>query len=91
MVKKWTLYVIEIEDSEAQKIAEKLGTSLEQEYNWYADFKNATHYYIIFRNKIFYIDSYSKEQYDAAKNYGISLGIPSYQVDFHPDVKEWKR
>ena len=26
-----------------------------------------------------------------AKKYGISLGIPEYQVDFHPEIKEWKR
>ncbi len=34
------------------------------------------------------LDRKSKEQYDEAKEYGISLGIPSYQVDFHPDVKK---
>jgi hypothetical protein len=47
--------------------------------------------FIIFKNKVFKIDRTSKEEYDKAKEYGISLGIPSYQVDFHPEVKEWKR
>ena len=48
-------------------------------------------YYIIFRDKVFYIDRKSKEQYDEAKRYGISLGIPEYQVDFAPDDKIWER
>jgi hypothetical protein len=33
----------------------------------------------------------NKEQYDEAKKYGISLGLPEYQVDFAPDIKEWER
>jgi hypothetical protein len=37
------------------------------------------------------IDRKSKEQYDEAKRYGISLGIPEYQVDFAPDDKIWER
>ena len=32
-----------------------------------------------------------QEKYDEAKKYGISIGIPEYQVDFHPEVKEWER
>ena len=56
-----------------------------------ADFKNDTHHYIIFRDKVFYIDRKSKEQYDEAKRYGISLSIPEYQVDFAPDDKIWDR
>ena len=59
--------------------------------SWYADYRNDTHHYIIFQNKIFYIDRKSKEQYDETKRYGISLGIPEYKVDFHPGVAEWER
>lgn len=90
-LKKWTLHAVEIEPENAQRAAEILAMDLEKEHNWYADFKNNTHHYIIFRGRIFYIDRVSKEQYDEAKNYGISLGIPEYQVDFHPDIKEWER
>ncbi|MFA6446381.1 MAG: hypothetical protein WCW14_04010, partial [Candidatus Paceibacterota bacterium] len=63
----------------------------ESEHPWYADFKNKKTHYIIFRDKVFKIDRTSKEQYDEVKRYGISLGIPPYQVDFHPEIKEWKR
>lgn len=90
---QWTLHTVEIAENEAQAIAEAISKTLDYSHNssWYADYKNETHHYIIFRDKIFYIDRTSKEQYDEAKRYGISLGIPEYQVDFHPEVEEWKR
>jgi len=90
---QWTLHTVEIPENEAKEIAEEISNSLDCAHSgsWYADFKNNTHHYIIFRNKIFYIDRKSKEQYDEAKRYGISLGIPEYQVDFHPDIAEWER
>ena len=90
---RWTLYTVEISDNMAKEIAEEISKSLDRDHggSWYADFKNDTHHYIIFRDKIFCIDRKNKEQYDEAKRYGISLGIPEYQVDFHPEVEEWER
>ena len=90
-VNQWTLDTIEVPEDRAKEVAHKLSQSLDSKHNWYADFKNDSHHYIIFRDKIFYINRKSKRQYDEAKDYGISLGIPEYQVDFHPDVQEWKR
>jgi len=90
-IKKWTLHTIEIPENDAEKVAKELSKSLDSQHAWYADFKNDAHHYIIFRNKVFYIDRRNKEQYEQARKYGISLGIPEYQVDFHPDVGEWKR
>ncbi len=52
-------------------------------------FNNKFHY-IIFRNKIFKIDL-SNPKYREAMEYGISLGIPWYQLDFSPEIEEWKR
>ena len=90
-IKQWTLHTVEIPENQADSIAEKISKALDSEHSWYADFKNKTHHYIIFRDKVFYIDRKSKEQYDEAKHYGISLGIPEYQVDFAPDDKIWER
>ena len=90
-IKQWTLHTVRIPESEVRTIAEKIGEVLDNKHSWYADFKNATHHYIIFRNKVFFINRRSKKQYDEAKYYGISLGIPEYQVDFHLDIEEWKR
>ena len=85
-LEKWTLHTVEIPEEKAGEVAEELGQALESEHSWYADFKNATHHYIIFRNKIFYIDRHNEEEYQQAREYGISLGIPKYQVDFSPDI-----
>ena len=90
-IKQWTLHTVEIPENQAKDVAEKISKALDSKHDWYADFKNDTHHYIIFRNKIFFVDKQSKEQYDEAKKYGISLSIPEYQVDFHPEVKEWER
>jgi hypothetical protein len=90
---QWTLHTVEIPDGKAKEIAEEISGSLDRNHggSWYADFKNKTYHYIIFRDKIFLIDRTSMEQYEEAKQYGLSLGIPEYQVDFHPGIKKWKR
>ena len=88
---QWTLHTVEVAEDQAREIAEEIAQSLDPEHAWYADFKNDACHYIIFRDKIFRADRKSKEQYDDAKRYGISLGIPEYQVDFHPEVEEWQR
>lgn len=90
-IKQWTLHTVLIPENEAESIAKEISTSLDKEHNWYADYRNKTHHYIIFRDKFFYIDRNSIEEYNKAKEYGISLGIPEYQVDFHPDVKDWEK
>lgn len=90
---RWTLHTIEVQEPEAPRIAKMISEALDYSCGgaWYADFKNEGHHYIIFLRKVFFIDRQSKEQYDEAKQYGISLGIPGYQVDFHPEVKAWDR
>ena len=90
---QWTLHSVEIPEDNAQKIAEEISKSLDHAHggSWYADFKNDTRHYIIFPNKIFCIGRKNKEQYDEVKQYGISLGIPEYQIDFHPEIEQWQR
>jgi len=85
-LKQWTLHTVEIPEKQAKLIAEELSKSLDSQHSWYADFKNSTHHFIIFRNKVFYVDRKSKEQYEKAKRYGMSLGIPEYQLDFSPKI-----
>lgn len=88
---QWTLHTVEVPESEAQGIAEEISRALEQEHPWYADFKNDTHHYVIFRGKVFCVERANKEQYDDVVRYGLSLGIPEYQLDFSPKVGEWER
>lgn len=90
-IKQWTLHTVEIVENQADEIAEDLSNSLDSEHDWYADFKNDKFHYIIFRNKVFKVDRSKPEQYQDVTNYGLSLGIPDYQLDFSPDIKEWER
>ena len=75
---QWTVHTVEVAESEAQGLAEEISKSLDEshKHSWYADYRNDTHHYIIFRDRVFYIDRRNQEQYDEAKRYGISLGIP---------------
>lgn len=91
-IKQWTLHAVEIPEGKAPEIAQKLSKALDRRHAWYADYETEKDHYIIFRDKIFHItDRTSKAQYDKAKEYGISLGIPDYQVDFMPYVQKWER
>ena len=86
---QWTLHNVEIPEEDAQTVAELISKYLDKEHNWYADFKNDTHHYIIFRNKSFYIDRKSNEQYDEAERYGLSLGIPERQlINYEGEYKD---
>jgi uncharacterized protein (UPF0147 family) len=92
-LKQWTLHKVEVLEDMAATVANDISAALDEKHNgsWYADYKNDKNHYIIFKGKVFFIDRTSKEQYEEAKKYGLSLGIPEYQVDFHPEVKEWRR
>ena len=87
-LKQWTLHKVEIPESNAESIAEKLSHLIDTSHqsSWYADYKNEQFHYIIFRDKVFKVDRTEKEQYDEATKYGISLGIPDYQVNFSKDI-----
>lgn len=89
-LKQWTLHTFKISAAEAKKVADSLSKALEPNY-WYADFKNDKTHFVIFPNKIFRIDRGHPEQYQAVTEYGLSLGIPDYQLDFSPTSKRWKR
>lgn len=90
-ISQWTMHTVEISENQADDIAEKISKALDSKHNWYADFKNDSYHYIIFRNKVFKVDRSKPEQYNDVTKYGVSLGIPDYQLDFSPAIKEWKR
>lgn len=84
-VKQWTMHTVEITEGDADKIAEQLSVDLDKEHAWYADFKNENYHFIIYRGKIFKVDLKNPTAYQDAKKFGITLGIPEYQVDFAPN------
>ena len=80
-LKQWTLHTVEVSEDRGEEVAEKLSKVLETNHgHWYADFRNDKFHYIIFRNRVFYVDRKNKEQYDEAERYGASLGIPEHQL-----------
>lgn len=92
-LKQWTLHTVTLPENQANSITEQISHSLDPEHggSWYADFKNDTTHYVIFRGKVFKVDRSQPKQYQAVKEYGLSLGIPAHQLDFAPDVKQWER
>jgi hypothetical protein len=83
-VKQWTMHTVEITEENADKVAKQLSKDLDKTHSWYADFKNKDYHFIIYGGKIFKVDLKNPVLYKDAKQYGISLGIPEYQVDFAP-------
>lgn len=91
-VNQWTLHTVEIPEEKAADVAEKISEALDKKHDWYADFKTDTEHYVIYTSKVFHItDRTDKKQYDEATAYGISIGIPDYQVDFSPHLKQRER
>ncbi len=89
-LKQWTLHRVEVGEEKADEIAEKLSNSLEKEHaDWYADFENDKYHYIIYPNKVFKVDLLNPVLYKDAREYGISIGIPEYQVNFSTMNKKW--
>lgn len=86
-IKQWTMHTVEVPEKEISLFSEKISKALDSEHNWYADLKNKKYHYIIFRNKVFKVDRTKKKEYDKVRKYGVSLGIPEYQLDFSPDIK----
>lgn len=84
-ISKWTLHTVEIPEDKADDFANKMSKSFDTEHpDWYADFNNENYHYIIFANKTFKADLKNPILYKDAKAYGISLGIPEYQLNFTP-------
>lgn len=91
-LKRWKLDTVEIPEEKADSFAELISKSLDTKHSsWYADYKNDKYHFIIYAGKIFKVDLSNPELYKDAKAYGVSIGIPEYQVDFAPEDKVWER
>lgn len=87
-VKQWTLHAVEVSEDKAEGIAAKISRAIDKEkgHAWYADYKNDSTHFIIFRDKVFFVARKSKAQYEEARRYGLSLGIPEYQLIQFPGI-----
>ena len=84
-LKQWTLHTVEIPEELIEKTAEELKNSLEKEHNWFMHFWKGDLLIVIFKDKIFKLPKNDKKTWRPAINYGISLGIPKYQLNFPTD------
>jgi hypothetical protein len=83
-VENWTLHTVEITEDKVDEIVGKISQALDCKHagSWFADFENGTFHCIVFRNKVFKVKMEQKEQYEAVRECGKSLGIPGYQMNF---------
>ena len=83
---KWTLHTVRIPAEKAERVAGELSRALDESHgeSWYADFRNDRFHFIVFHDRVFRVDVKSAAQYGQARKYGLSLGIPEYQLDFTP-------
>lgn len=85
-LKQWTLHTVEIPEEDGERIAQEISESFDPKHpDWYADYKNEKYHFIIYSGKVFKVDLQNPVLYKDAKEYGISIGIPEYQVDFIPE------
>ena len=81
---QWTLHTVRVSETRAPEVAEALSHAIDAAHatSWYADFKNETHHYVIYYDRVFLIDRRSPEEYAEAVAYGIDRGLPEHQADF---------
>ena len=81
---QWTFLTVRVPEQDADEIAALIARSFDREHatSWYADYKNDTHHYVIYSDCGFYIARRSAVEYDEARAYGISRGLPEHQADF---------
>lgn len=92
-LKKWTLHTIVVKEDDAMRIAEEIAIAIDSKHanSWYVDFRNSEYHFIIFKKKIFVVDLNRKEEYRDVIKYGLKLGIPEKQLDFHPAIESLER
>ncbi len=84
-VSQWTKHKVEVCGlKNARDLAKQISRSIDSkhEHAWYADYNDGKTVFIIFPNKIFEFDGQNGKELASAREYGISIGIPEYQVDF---------
>jgi len=85
-LKQWTLHTVRIPKAKATSVAREISRSLDESHggSWYADFRNDRFHFIVFRDKVFKVDTRMPAEYERVRRYGRKLGIPEYQLDFTP-------
>ena len=80
----WTLYGIEIEDSQLENTILGIQQNMKTNEPWYAHLYNDDKLIVIFKNKVFNIKSHAST-WQPIIEYGRKLNIPEEQLDFWPN------
>lgn len=83
---QWTLHTIEVNENEADSLAQELSKALDPEHGWYVDFRDDKYHFVIFANKVFKLDREKKSDYDEMIEYGKTHGTPDYQLPNFSDL-----
>lgn len=83
---QWTLDTVEVNENEADDLAERLSKALDPEHGWYIDYRNEKYHYVIFKDKVFKLNRNKKSDYDEMIKYGLSVGTPDYQLPNFVDL-----
>lgn len=84
----WTFLDFEAPDNRAEELATGLAEALSADGGWYADFRSETEHVVIFPGKTFRYAKGDRDGFDAAVEYGRSIGVPDHQLDWE-DVDPW--
>jgi hypothetical protein len=77
----WTLYGIEIKDSQLENTILKIQQNMKTNEPWYAHLYNDDQLVVIFKDKVFSVKSHISTWQPIAE-YGRKLNIPEGQLDF---------
>lgn len=85
-LEKWTLHTVQINPADIDDFARKISKLVNDKPNsWYVDFNNGETFFVIYPNKVYKWKKGESEKIKECKAFGISLGIPPYQVAFPID------
>lgn len=74
---EWHIYWVEADERGLESIKDNIADN-----RWYAHFADGGLGIVVFKDKIFRMDTKDKNTWAEAVEYGKSIGIPSEQMDF---------
>jgi hypothetical protein len=78
----WTEIEFEVDDEDAETLADSLAEALEEGPGWYADLRSAAETVVVFPGKIFRYPRGEDAGRARAVGHGRHLGIPEIQLDW---------
>lgn len=78
----WTVLDVQGPDEAADHLASALADALIEGQGWYADFRVGADHVVVFPGRVFRYTMGDQAGRDEAVAYGMSVGVPAYQLDW---------